>query len=196
MTRHAALAWDALLCGVFFVQHSWMVRKPFRAWLGRFIPAHWHGATYTAASAAALLLLTGLWQRSGVEIADVQGYAGWTIRAVFLGGMAVFAWGVRALRSFDLFGVEALRGRQLQAGGLAVTGPYRWVRHPFYASAIVMIWACPLLTLDRLLFDVLWTCWIAAGARLEERDLVAGFGDAYRAYRRDVPMLAPWHRPR
>jgi protein-S-isoprenylcysteine O-methyltransferase Ste14 len=68
------------------------------------------------------------------------------------------------------------------------------VRHPFYAAAILMIWACPVITLDRLLFDVLWTCWIVAGARLEERDLVAEYGDTYRAYRGEVPMLVPWRR--
>jgi protein-S-isoprenylcysteine O-methyltransferase Ste14 len=48
---------------------------------------------------------------------------------------------------------------------------------------------------DRLLFNVLWTAWIVAGTVLEEADLTAEFGDAYRAYRRDVPMLLPLPKP-
>jgi hypothetical protein len=43
--------------------------------------------------------------------------------------------------------------------------------------------------------DVLWTAWICVGAVLEEADLLADFGDAYRDYRRKVPMLIPWRGP-
>jgi protein-S-isoprenylcysteine O-methyltransferase Ste14 len=69
------------------------------------------------------------------------------------------------------------------------------VRHPLYFFVIVAIWACPALSLDRILLGVLCTFWIAAGAMLEERDMVAQFGDAYRAYQRKVPMLLPWRLP-
>jgi protein-S-isoprenylcysteine O-methyltransferase Ste14 len=43
-----------------------------------------------------------------------------------------------------------------------------------------------------LLFAVMWTAWIYIGALLEERDLIAEFGDRYRQYRRQVPILIPW----
>ena len=45
--------------------------------------------------------------------------------------------------------------------------------------------------MDRLLHNMLWSTWIVIGARYEERDLVACFGDAYRSYRESVPMLIP-----
>jgi len=54
-----------------------------------------------------------------------------------------------------------------------------------------MIWSCPDMTTDRLLFNVLWTGWIVIGAFLEERDLVAEFGDTYLEYQRKVPMFIP-----
>ncbi|MDA8404990.1 MAG: hypothetical protein M0Z56_12485 [Desulfobacteraceae bacterium] len=55
-----------------------------------------------------------------------------------------------------------------------------------------MIWTQVSVTTDRLLFNGLWTLWIIVGAMLEERDLIASFGDAYRNYRSNVPMLIPY----
>ena len=73
-----------------------------------------------------------------------------------------------------------------------VRGPYRWVRHPFYFFSLLLIWSCPDLSLDRLLHNILWSTWIVVGSVLEERDLVADFGEPYRDYQRKVPMLIPW----
>jgi protein-S-isoprenylcysteine O-methyltransferase Ste14 len=78
---------------------------------------------------------------------------------------------------------------------LVVQGAYRWVRHPLYLVVLLMIWSYPVLTVDRLLFNLLWTIWIVVGAVLEERDLVADFGDDYREYQRKVPMLVPTRIP-
>jgi protein-S-isoprenylcysteine O-methyltransferase Ste14 len=64
-----------------------------------------------------------------------------------------------------------------------------------YSSIIVLLWADPEMTLGRLAIAAGWTAWIVAGALFEERDLVADFGDAYRRYQREVPMLVPWHAP-
>jgi len=72
-----------------------------------------------------------------------------------------------------------------------VAGPYRWVRHPLYLFTILMIWSCPDLTRDRLLFNLLWTVWIVIGSYFEEIDLIVEFDDAYREYQKRVPMLVP-----
>jgi protein-S-isoprenylcysteine O-methyltransferase Ste14 len=57
------------------------------------------------------------------------------------------------------------------------------------------MWADPEMTVGRVLIASLWTAWICVGAVLEERDLVADFGDTYRKYQQRVPMLVPWRRP-
>jgi protein-S-isoprenylcysteine O-methyltransferase Ste14 len=57
---------------------------------------------------------------------------------------------------------------------------------------LVLIWATPFMSTDRLLFNVLWTIWLVLGSYFEEGDLVAQYGDGYRRYQDAVPMLLPW----
>ena len=55
-----------------------------------------------------------------------------------------------------------------------------------------MIWSNPDLTLDRLLFNLVFTAWVVMAILLEERELVSTFGEAYRSYQQEVPMLIPF----
>ena len=58
-------------------------------------------------------------------------------------------------------------------------------------NMIIVFWSAPLLTMDRLLFNILWTIWVVAATFLEEQDLADDFGQAYRDYQAKVPMLVP-----
>jgi len=186
---------DAGLSLLFFIQHSGMIRKPFRHWLARFIPEEYAGAIYAIASGIVLLLVILLWQRSTQTIITPSGLFRWALRAVFFLCLLGFYWGVKALRFFDPLGLRPilnrLRGRNSIPMPITVAGPYRWVRHPLYLFTILMIWSCPDLTTDRLLFNLLWTVWIVIGSYFEEVDLICEFGDSYREYQRRVPMLVP-----
>ena len=190
------LVWDAFLSLLFFVQHSGMVRRGFRARLGRFIPPWTHPAIYTIASGVALAAVVLLWQPSGRHLLVLEGLPLRMAQGGSLIAAAVFLWGGIALRGFDMFGLSPVRaylsGRQEGRPTFVIRGPYRWVRHPLYFAILLLLWCCPDLTLDRLLFNILWTGWIWIGTRLEEADLANDFGDAYRQYQRRVPMLIPW----
>ena len=187
---------DALLCLLFFIQHSIMVRRGFRLWLTRIVRADFHGALYAAASGLFLLLLAGLWQPVGSVLWTPPGPIRWAMIMVFLAAGAGAWWGSKSLGDFDALGVKpALRAfgsqKSIAATPFTVRGPYRWVRHPLYLFSLIIIWSCPIFTLDRLLHNGLWTIWILIGATLEERDLVDCFGEAYRSYQKTVPMLLP-----
>ncbi len=195
-----ALAWDTLLCLIFFVQHSGMVRRSFRRWSERWMPGYLHGVLYTFASAAALVLLCVLWQPAEPAPLIVDGPVREVLRGVSLLAVLWFLWAIVSLGGFDAFGTGAFlarfRRRDSPQPRLTVRGPYRWVRHPFYFSAMVLLWASPALSQDRLLLNALFTVWIVLGAGWEERDLVSEYGDAYRLHQREVPMLIPWRLPK
>ena len=187
---------DTLLCLLFFIQHSIMVRRHFRLWLTRTVRADFHGALYAAASGSCLLVVVGLWQPVGSPWWVPGEAVRWAMTAVFLAAGAGAWWGSRSLGEFDALGVKpAMQAfdseKPMAATVFAVHGPYRWVRHPLYLFSLVIIWSGPVFTVDRLLHNGLWTLWIVIGATMEERDLVGCFGDAYRTYQKTVPMLLP-----
>ena len=197
-SESARLAWDALLCLVFFLQHSVMIRRGVKDRITQRIPAIYYPALYSIASGVALIALVLLWQPSDRFLFHLGGTARWVSVCVVLVAFAGFAWGVRSLRWFDPFGWLALRaslrGVPPPPLALVVEGAYRFVRHPLYLFMLVLIWSTPRFSTDQLLFNVLWTLWIVAGTRLEERDLVADFGETYRRYQISVPMLIPYPR--
>jgi protein-S-isoprenylcysteine O-methyltransferase Ste14 len=195
LDESGVLWFDAGLSLLFFIQHSGMIRKWFRNRLGRFIPEEYTGAIYAIASGIVLLLVILLWQTSTQTVITPSGLLRWSLRAVFFLCLLGFYWGVKALRFFDPLGlrpiINRLRGRNPKPVPITATGPYRWIRHPLYLFMILMIWSCPDLTMDRLLFNLLWTIWIVIGSYFEEIDLLVEFGDAYREYQKRVPMLIP-----
>ncbi|HVP81108.1 MAG TPA: NnrU family protein [Thermodesulfobacteriota bacterium] len=193
------LLWDTLLSLIFFVQHSGMVRRSFRARLASVVQARYQGAIYTIASGIALTVVVFFWQRSETGLVVLQGTPRLIATACSLLSALVFVLSAYSLRSFDPLGIgpirSHLRAMDRQPGPFVMRGPYRWVRHPLYSCILVLFWANPDLTLDQLLFNLLWTSWIYAGALLEERDLKHEFGDVYLRYQKAVPMLVPWRGP-
>ena len=67
---------------------------------------------------------------------------------------------------------------------LVTTGPYRWVRHPFYVCAGLVTLAVSLIMANAffLVSGGLILLLLALRTRVEEANLLSPFGDDYRNY--------------
>jgi protein-S-isoprenylcysteine O-methyltransferase Ste14 len=195
----AAFAIDVLLLGLFAVQHSVMARPAFkRAWT-RFVPHAVERSTYVLFASAALLFLFWQWRPiSGVVWSATDSIAIVVLQAIFWAGWGLVLLSTFLINHFELFGLQQvfarLRGKPLPRPEFKTPSLYRWVRHPLYLGLLLAFWATPTMTLGHLLFAIANTGYILIGLSLEERDLLAVFGDQYRRYRQQVSMLVPLPR--
>jgi protein-S-isoprenylcysteine O-methyltransferase Ste14 len=76
---------------------------------------------------------------------------------------------------------------------MVTTGPYAWVRHPFYTSTALTIVANSLVTANWFVFTTgsLVFALLVIRCRKEEENLIARFGDEYRAYARRTGRFVP-----
>lgn len=192
----AALAVDALLLGVFALQHSGMARRGFKERWTRIIPKPIERSTYVLAASAALALLFAYWRPIGTAVWTTQDPTVTTLlMALSLLGWTTVLAATFHLHHFELFGLRqvhaALLGRELPAPTFRTPGLYKLVRHPIYLGFLIAFWATPVMTVGHLVFAVATTGYILVAIQLEERDLVREYGPRYQRYREQVSMLAP-----
>ncbi len=76
---------------------------------------------------------------------------------------------------------------------LVLHGPYRWVRHPFYDAAALLMVAISLIAANWFLFvaGVAAFSLLIIRTRTEEQNLVARFGVSYRTYMKETGRFLP-----
>ena len=191
-----ALLSNAALLGLFAVQHSVMARPGFKKLVTKIIPAAAERSTYVLLSSICLILLFAYWQPLGGVVWEVQNQtARILLYALFAFGWLLVLVTTFLINHFDLFGLRQvwlyLRGKEYQPLGFVTPGPYKHVRHPLYVGWLFAFWATPVMTVAHLVFALATTAYILIAIRLEERDLMDIHGEAYKTYRRQVPMLIP-----
>jgi len=186
---------DVMLLGAFAVQHSVMARPAFKRWWTSIVPVSCERGTYVLISSLLLILIFWQWRPIVATIWRAEGFSAATLTAISWFGWLIALTSTCMIDHFELFGLrqvfDALRGEAARVSPFKTPLLYRLVRHPLMLGILLAFWATPHMTAGHLLFAVLITGYILLGVRLEERDLVANFGEDYEQYRRRVPMLMP-----
>lgn len=191
-----ALLINALLLGLFAVQHSVMARPAFKRWWTRFVPQQIERSTYVLLASLALILLFWLWQPMRGIVWSVENAVGryilWTL---FFIGWAMVLVSTFLINHFDLFGLRQVylyqRGKEYTDLDIKTRFLYKIVRHPIMLGFIIAFWSTPYMTVGHLVFAIATTAYILIAIQLEERDLVSVHGAAYEEYRKQVSMLLP-----
>jgi len=103
----------------------------------------------------------------------------WTGIALGAAAGALLVWTLRSLGK-NLTDTVVTRREHT----LVTTGPYRWVRHPFYDAVGLTVLANALSAANWFLLAsgaILFVLFVVR-SRTEERNLLARFGEPYRAY--------------
>jgi len=112
-----------------------------------------------------------------------------------MGSLALFTWSVNATFNSDF----ALAFAKAQPSRLMVSGPFRYVRHPFYTSYLIFWLANFVATLSSMCALgslVLLVCYVSV-AREEERSISRSrLAAEYANYASDTGMFLPKRRRR
>lgn len=118
--------------------------------------------------------------------------AGSLFTLLALAGLVVMAISVKKY-FFNLSGIQVLYKKKnapvLETGGL-----HEYVRHPLYGGTMLFAWSVFLIfpVLSYGLTCVTMTAYILVGIQLEEKKLQSLFGQQYRVYKNNVPMIIPF----
>ena len=196
-----ALVIDAVLLGLFAIQHSVMARPWFKRGWTKVVPRVIERSTFVLIASLLLALLFWQWQPMLLIIWDVQNRAGQLVLfALFAVGWLLVLLSTFLIDHFELFGVKQtylyLTGKSIEPPAFKTPGLYRFVRHPLYLGFIIAFWSAPRMTLGHLFFAVMTTVYILLAIQFEERDLVHFYGELYTRYKTQVSMLIPLPRKR
>lgn len=133
----------------------------------------------------------------GEIIWQVEGAWAWVLRIIQIIGLVGLAVSLIQIDLGQFAGLSQLRAylRQqplpLPLESLQTNGLYSVVRHPLYLFSLMLIWPLQTMTESLLAFNIATTLYFMLGSLLEERRLLALFGQEYADYQRRVPWLIP-----
>lgn len=115
---------------------------------------------------------------------------------ICVGGL-MLALSLRALGLSEFLGLSSLsrsRSAKRDPDRVVTTGIYGVLRHPQFLAALILLWARDIEDTD-LVINIVLSAYLLLGARIEEKRLLAKFGERYRTYQRAVPGYIPRRIP-
>lgn len=194
-----SLVVDAVLLGLFAIQHSVMARPGFKKRWTQIVPQPIERSTYVLIASLVLALLFWQWRPILNVVWSVENPIGsLVLQVLFWVGWGTVLLSTFLIGHFDLFGLRQVYlywvGKAYPASGFKTPGLYKIVRHPIMLGFIIAFWATPRMTVGHLVFAAATTVYILIAVQIEEHDLTNLYGDTYMEYKREVAMLIPMPR--
>jgi protein-S-isoprenylcysteine O-methyltransferase Ste14 len=184
---------DAVLLGIFAIQHLIMARKFWKKIFNGIFPESSERSTFVLAATAALHAMMVYWH----PVNDVV----WSFPKQFdniFAGVWAFGWVTVLLATFnidhfELFGLRQCTGLTVaKPQGFVATYLYKYIRHPIMTGFLIAFWTTRVMTVGHLLFAGMCTGFIIFTVFLfEEPDLVKDIGHEYVDYKKKVPAFCP-----
>jgi protein-S-isoprenylcysteine O-methyltransferase Ste14 len=180
----------------YFVLHSVLASLSAKRYVAAHRPA-WMPAYRLVFNVLAVALLAPplylVYADPGPPLWAWTGAWGWLADALTLTAIGTFLYSLRHYDLQEFLGFRQWRDQERRVEDqerLRISPLHRYVRHPWYALGLVIIWTRD-MSPEFLLTALLATAYFWYGSRLEERKLITYHGDAYRRYRKRVPALVP-----
>lgn len=179
----------AALWGIFYFIHSLLASESARSYLIRNgIRPPTYRLWYTIVTTSMFITILGF--QATFPKVWIFNSTQWN-RAI---GLMLASGGLFLLKaSFRVYPFKGFIGIVAEEPTLQTNGLLSKIRHPLYSSTLLLLVGYFLFNpqLSSLVF-LLTTClYLPIGIYLEEKKLIRLFGDAYLAYRREVPALIP-----
>ncbi len=196
-----SLVVDAVLLGLFAIQHSVMARPGFKKRWTQIVPQPIERSTYVLIASLVLALLFWQWRPILNVVWSVENSIGsLVLQVLFWVGWGTVLLSTFLIGHFDLFGLRQVYlyqiGKAYTTSGFKTPGLYKIVRHPIMLGFIIAFWATPKMTVGHLVFAFVTTVYILVALQFEERDMISVYGETYEEYRRRVSMLIPLPKKR
>lgn len=193
VTAYAVLG---LLWIGYFLLHSLFAAMWFKRAVAKRWPTLMPGYRLLFNLLSVVLLLPPLWMLHSLASEPLIQWVGvwqWLANGLALMALGGFFWTLRFYSGSEFLGLDQWRFKSRPdepQQHFTLSPLHRFVRHPWYSLALVLIWTRdldPAMCLSAILISL----YFIVGSMLEERKLVLLFGERYRRYQHQVPGLIP-----
>ncbi|PCI41693.1 MAG: hypothetical protein COB41_10340 [Proteobacteria bacterium] len=174
---------------LFAVSHSLVASLGCKQW------AYAHGLQeprYRLLYSIIALLATGVWVFFVHQLEDAPLYQTDGLLWVVMVGVQVVGLivALAAFQPIDGLVFLGLRKAKVGTDPFIISGIYRWVRHPMYTGAMLILLAMPEQSWNGLMFSLVLCVYFVIGSHFEEQRMLAEHSE-YASYQRSVPAFIP-----
>ena len=140
------------------------------------------------------------WRIKGKIVFSWEGYSQIIQWILLLASFYLFWAGAKSYDIKQFLGLSQIKNKNSSKtlspdDEISISGIMGKVRHPWYVAGILFIWTISSdIYMSSLATNIIFTTYLILGAFIEEKKLIAVYGDQYRRYQKNVAMFFPRFR--